>query len=171
MKSSNWNTFRVTDRFVRGFTGHRWIPLKKPVTRSFDIFSDLCLNEQLSNQWRRRWFETLLRSLWRPCNGLANERWCYIFNALSHWLTSCLTLDRKRVQIAELLLLLASMVAGSEILRGTIVLIKPTGWLGGDPTKVDPNVATFAWNASRMSDRANVPPTYGIGFVLALCWL
>ena len=43
---------------------------------------------------------------------------------------------------------------------------------GGDPTKVDPNhVATFAWNASRMSDPANVPPTYGTGFVLALCWL
>ena len=42
---------------------------------------------------------------------------------------------------------------------------------GGDPTKVDPNVTTFAWNASRMSDRANVPPTYGTGFSLALCWL
>ena len=42
---------------------------------------------------------------------------------------------------------------------------------GGDPTKVDPNVATFAWNASQMSDRANVPPTYGTGFALALCWL
>ena len=39
---------------------------------------------------------------------------------------------------------------------------------GGDPTKVDPNVATFARNAHRMSDRANVPPTYGTGFALAL---
>ena len=40
---------------------------------------------------------------------------------------------------------------------------------GGDPTEVDPNVTTFAWNASRMSDHANVPPTYGTGFALALC--
>ena len=39
---------------------------------------------------------------------------------------------------------------------------------GGDPTEVDPNVATFARNASQMSDRANVPPTYGTGFALAL---
>ena len=47
----------------------------------------------------------------------------------------------------------------------------PDGVPGSDPTKVDPNVATFAWNASRMSDHANVPPTYGTGFALALCWL
>ena len=39
---------------------------------------------------------------------------------------------------------------------------------GGDPTNVDPNAATFAWNASWMSVRANVPPTYGTGFVLTL---
>ena len=26
---------------------------------------------------------------------------------------------------------------------------------GGDPTKVDPNVMTFAWNASQMSDGNN----------------
>ena len=42
---------------------------------------------------------------------------------------------------------------------------------GGEPTKIDPNVSTFAWNASRMSGCANVPPTYGIDFAPALCWL
>ena len=47
MTSSNWKKFRVTG--PRGeFTGHRWIPRTKPVTRSFDVFFDLRLNEWLS---------------------------------------------------------------------------------------------------------------------------
>ena len=43
-------------------------PSQRPVTRGFDVFFDLRLNQQLSKQWRRRWFETPLRSLWRHCN-------------------------------------------------------------------------------------------------------
>ena len=43
-------------------------PSQRPVTRSFDIFFDLCLNKRLSKQSRRRWFETPSRSLWRHCN-------------------------------------------------------------------------------------------------------
>ena len=31
-------------------------PSQRPVTRSFDIFFDLCLNEWLSKQLRRQWF-------------------------------------------------------------------------------------------------------------------
>ena len=42
---------------------------------------------------------------------------------------------------------------------------------GGDPTKVDPNVASFAWNASRMSGRSDLAPTNDTDFALALCWL
>ena len=38
------------------------------VTRSFDIFFDLCLNKRLSKQSRRRWFETPSCSSWRHCN-------------------------------------------------------------------------------------------------------
>ena len=38
--------------------------------RSFDIFSDLRLNERLSKQSRRRWFETQSLSLWPHCNGI-----------------------------------------------------------------------------------------------------
>ena len=34
----------------------RWIPLKKAVTRIFNVFFDLRLNKQLSKQLRRRWF-------------------------------------------------------------------------------------------------------------------
>ena len=39
-------------------------PAKRPVTRIFDVFFDLRLNQQ----WRRRRFETSSRSLWRHCN-------------------------------------------------------------------------------------------------------
>ena len=34
------------------------------------MFSLICLKQQLSKQWRRRWFETPSRSLWRHCNEL-----------------------------------------------------------------------------------------------------
>ena len=51
----------VTDEF----------PAQRPVTRSFDVFLDLRLNQQLGKQRIRRWFETPLRSLWRHCNELS----------------------------------------------------------------------------------------------------
>ena len=47
-------------------------PAQSPVTRSFDVFFDLCLNKRLSKQWWGWWFETLPRPLWRHSNGL----WC-----------------------------------------------------------------------------------------------
>ena len=43
-------------------------PAQRPVARSFDISFDLQLNQQLSKPWRRRWFKTPSRSLWRHCN-------------------------------------------------------------------------------------------------------
>ena len=43
-------------------------PSQNPVTRSLDVCFDLCLNKWLSKQSRRRWFETLSRSLSRYCN-------------------------------------------------------------------------------------------------------
>ena len=49
-------------------------PAQRPVTRSFDVFFDLRLNERLSKQSWGWWFETQLRSIWRHCN----EKWkCY----------------------------------------------------------------------------------------------
>ena len=51
-----------------------------------------------------------------------------------------------------------------------IALVAPSP--GGDPTEVDPNVATFAWNASRMSDLTDMAPINGIDdIVLTLRWL
>ena len=57
MKSSNGNIFRVTGPLHGEFTGHRWISLIRPVTRSFDAFFDLCLDKRLGKQSKRRWFE------------------------------------------------------------------------------------------------------------------
>ena len=45
-------------------------PAQRPVTRSFDVFFDLCPNKRLSKQSWGWWFETLSCSLWRHCNGV-----------------------------------------------------------------------------------------------------
>ena len=73
MTSSNGSIFRVTGPLCGEFTGHRWIPLTRPVTRSFDNFFDLCLNKRLSKQSWGWWFETPLRSLWRHCNAYITD--------------------------------------------------------------------------------------------------
>ena len=44
-------------------------PPQRPVTRSFDGFFDLRLNNRLSKQSGGWWIETLSRPLWRHCNG------------------------------------------------------------------------------------------------------
>ena len=58
MTSANGNIFRVT------------CPLcgNSPVTRSFDVFFDLCLNKRLNKQSWGWWFETPSCSSWRHCN-------------------------------------------------------------------------------------------------------
>ena len=45
-------------------------PTQRPVTRSFDVFVDVCRNKRLNKQSWGWWFETLSRSLWRQCNGV-----------------------------------------------------------------------------------------------------
>ena len=87
-----WNIFHVTGPLCGEFTGHRWIPLTMPVTRSFDVFFDLGLNKRLSKQSRRRWYERPLRSLWRYCNGeiiLNLSLIVYIAHITVRW--SCVT--------------------------------------------------------------------------------
>ena len=53
-------------------------PSQRPVTRSFDIFVHLCLDQHLNKPWRRRWFETPSRSFWRHCNELCiyEQKYC-----------------------------------------------------------------------------------------------
>ena len=57
MTSSNGNSFRVTGHLCE-------FPAQRPVTQSFKVFFDLCLNEQLSRQLWGWWFEMPLCSLW-----------------------------------------------------------------------------------------------------------
>ena len=44
MTSSNGNIFRVTGPLCEEFTGHGEFPTQRPVTRNFDVFFDLRLN-------------------------------------------------------------------------------------------------------------------------------
>ena len=69
MTSSNGNIFRVTGPLCGEFTGPGELPTQRSVTRSFDVFLDLRLNNRLSKQWWGWWFETPSWSLWRQCNG------------------------------------------------------------------------------------------------------
>ena len=64
-----WKRFPRCWPFVWGI--HRSpvnFPAQRPVTRSFDVFFDLSLNQRLSKQSWGWWFETLPRPLWRHCN-------------------------------------------------------------------------------------------------------
>ena len=55
----------------------RYSPLVRETTghRSFDVFSDLGLNERLSKQSWGWWFETPSRPLWRHSNDVHHNTW------------------------------------------------------------------------------------------------
>ena len=63
-----WEHFRVIGPLWRESTGHRWIPLTKPITRNFDVFFYVRLNTRLSKQSRCWWFETPWCLLWHHCS-------------------------------------------------------------------------------------------------------
>ena len=48
-------------------------PTQRPVTRSFDVYFDLCPNKWMSKQSWGWWFETLSCSLWRHRNGTLTQ--------------------------------------------------------------------------------------------------
>ena len=68
MTSSNGNIFRVTGPLCGESQVTGEFPSLRPVTRSFDVFFDLCLSKQLSEQSTRWWFETPSHSLFRHCS-------------------------------------------------------------------------------------------------------
>ena len=74
MTSSNGNIFGVTGALWVEFTAIGEFSSQRPVSRSCDVFFDLCLNKRFSKPSRRRWFEMPSRSLWRHCNG-CSFRW------------------------------------------------------------------------------------------------
>ena len=58
-------------------------PAQRPVTRSFDVFLDVCLIKRLSKHSRGWWFETLSHPLWRHRNVSAYLIWMTdILNAI-----------------------------------------------------------------------------------------
>ena len=68
MTSWKWKHFPRNWPLCGEFIGPGEFPTQRPVTRSFDVFFDLRLNERLSKQPWGWWFETLSWSLWRHCN-------------------------------------------------------------------------------------------------------
>ena len=83
---------------------------QRRVTRSFDAFFDLCLNERLSTQSRCWWFETLSRSFWRHCkflqvmsyNNLRNEVLWYGLGCVvgvGGWVCTGFTLSVHRLSV------------------------------------------------------------------------
>ena len=67
-----WKHFPRYWLFVRGI--HR---SQRPVTQSFDLFFDLCLNKRLGKQSRGWWFETPSCPLWRHRN--VHEKHTFLF--------------------------------------------------------------------------------------------
>ena len=80
--SSNENIFRITGPLWEESRGHRWIPLKRRMTWSFDVWFNLRLNKQFSNQSRCGWFETPSRSLWRQCKTLVRVCSASVFDSI-----------------------------------------------------------------------------------------
>ena len=81
MTSSNGNIFRVTGPLCGEFTGPGEFPTQRPVTRSFDVYFDLCPDKRLGKQLWGWWFETLSHSLWRHRNVLVQTNfgnWIFI---------------------------------------------------------------------------------------------
>ena len=65
-----WKHFPRYWSFARGIHRSPVNPRHKgPVTRSVDVFFDLCLNKRLRKQSWGWWSETLSRPFWRHCNG------------------------------------------------------------------------------------------------------
>ena len=60
-------------------------PSQRPVTQSFDVFFDLRLNNCLSKQGRRRWFETPSRPLWRHYKAIIIRKSLSQLATSSHW--------------------------------------------------------------------------------------
>ena len=61
--AESWPLFSGLDVLL----GHGEFPSQRPVTRSFGVFFELCLNKRLSKHSWGWWFET--RPLWRLRNG------------------------------------------------------------------------------------------------------
>ena len=84
---------------------------------------------------------------------------------LTAWCRTADSLFISHLSVSDVHILDAGATAAVSIapipleMEGKPLLTQVVRQPGGDPTKVNPNVATFAWNASRMSDRTDLTPT------------
>ena len=88
-----WKPFiRVTGHLCGEFTGPGEFPSQRPVTRSFDVFFDLCLNKQLSKHTWGGWFETPSCPLWRHSDekGLQRSKSVGITYSILRYITTAL---------------------------------------------------------------------------------
>ena len=116
-RKSRWRHQMETFPALLAFcAGNSWVtgefPTQRPVTRSFDVFFDPRLDQQLSKQWRRWWFEPS-RSLWHRCNGFQGTSSLYALqpqvcqvcasfrnkSVSSLWITSCFSSYLVRMSI------------------------------------------------------------------------
>ena len=87
-----------------------YFPAQRPVTQSFDVFFDLRLNKQLSNQPWGWWFEMPSCPLWRHCNGsqkfiqnVTKLKWHYRHGKLAHCGLVTPYDDRTRSTLAQVM--------------------------------------------------------------------
>ena len=78
LTSSNGNVLRVTGDLCGDSPITGEFPAQKPVTWSFHVFLDLCLNKRLRKPWWGWWFETSSRSLWRHCNVMCISKTAFL---------------------------------------------------------------------------------------------
>ena len=91
-------------------------PTQRPVTWSFDVFFDLCLNKRLSKQWWGWWFEMLSRTLWRRHNDKHFS--CFQIGSIHLWCR----IKSKRIATWNLLQLLN--IASISLLIPTLLLLQ-----------------------------------------------
>ena len=95
-------------------------PSQRPVTRSFDVFFDLHLNKKLSKQSIRWWFETLLRPLWRHCNGSVGVLVGHLADIISY----CAVCYKHF--ISQLVCFVTDCTIVSQLLMTTVTLLLPS---------------------------------------------
>ena len=96
------NIFRVTGHLCGEFTGLRWIPAQRPVTRGVYVFFDLRLDGRLSKHSWGWWLETPSCTLWGQSNVMAYKQqqlWskCIYTGHDGHLCSHKNTIDNKQI--------------------------------------------------------------------------
>ena len=104
-------------------------PSKKPVTRSFDVFFDPCLNKRLSKQLLCWWFETPSCSLWRHCNAYLRLVLSFIVSCLPFTAIWHLLVAMTAYQACVLLCFYNSLTGWLPEYHGSLHLWPSNDWL------------------------------------------